>query len=256
MTPTVLLAHGAGGTTRANFGPLVAALTGVVRAYGPDFPGSGVPLPPEPLHLDDLADRLVAASDVERFAIVGYSMGCAVAVRAAVRYPERVSGLVLTAGSPCIDDATRNRVRRWRELAGRNCAELAEFVVSVLFGEPFVRSITAAQRRDLGEIATWSVPEGAVAQLDLVERIDVRGDLGAVSAPTLVLGTRHDRLVTPASMRGYADGIPGARWSLLDSGHAVAVEAPKAWARYVAGFLGADRDANLPQFRRTDASNG
>jgi pimeloyl-ACP methyl ester carboxylesterase len=239
MTSALLLAHGAGGTVRANFGPLVPALSRRLPVFGPDFPGSGnTPRATGRLDLDDLADRLVAAAgEVPAFAILGYSMGCAVAVRAAVRYPGRVTGLVLTAGSPRVDRATRARIDEWASLAGGDPAALARFIVRCMFSAAFLDGLTGTQRDILLELAELSVPQGTAEQVDLVRRIDVTGDLAAVAVPTLVIGTRLDRLVTPASMRPYVEGIPGARWVELDSGHAVAMEAPDEWGRLVAGFL-------------------
>lgn len=55
----------------------------------------------DPLTLYGLADALVRAgvdAGVSRFNILGYSLGTAVAVRAASRHPQRVTGLALTAG--------------------------------------------------------------------------------------------------------------------------------------------------------------
>jgi pimeloyl-ACP methyl ester carboxylesterase len=59
--------------------------------------GSGPGLLPDYI----VAEGLVASAPhagVERIGIVGYLLGIAVAVRAATRHPERVTGLVLTAG--------------------------------------------------------------------------------------------------------------------------------------------------------------
>jgi pimeloyl-ACP methyl ester carboxylesterase len=239
VTSALLLAHGAAGSVRANFGPLITTLSRTVPAFGPDFPGSGgTPGAAEPLQLDDLADQLVdAAGSADRFAILGYSMGCAVAVRAALRYPHRVTGLVLTAGAPCIDTQTRSRIDEWGRLADGDRTVLARFILSVMFSAKFLHGLTVTQAAGLLDLIGLTVPEGTAAQVELVKRIDVAGDLPAVSVPTLVIGTKYDRLVTPRSMRRYADGIAGARWAELDSGHAAAVEAPTVWAGLVERFL-------------------
>jgi len=235
----LLLAHGAAGTVRTNFGPMIASLSRPVRAFGPDFPGSGQTRRAlTPLQLDDLADQLIAAADgVRTFVIVGYSMGCAVAVRAAIRHPERVVALVLTAGAPRIDGTTRALIDRWRLMVDGDPEDLAKFIVSVMFSEAFLSRLSERQLADFRDLVTLNVPVGTGDQVELVGRIDVTRDLPRVRMPTLVIGTRLDRLVAPVLMREYADGIPGARWAELDSGHAVAVEAPAAWARLVEAFL-------------------
>ncbi|MEU6151925.1 alpha/beta fold hydrolase [Actinosynnema sp. NPDC047251] len=239
MTTALLFAHGAGGTVRANFASVIPMLSRTRPVYSVDFPGSGAtPRADGPLELDDLADRLVAAAGEERFAVVGYSMGCAVAVRAALRYPERVTGLVLTAGFARIDDATRARTEQWRRLlAAGDRAALARFVMSVVLGEPFHRSMTAEQVEGFLEIVAMTTPVGVDEQVELVQRIDLTPELPDVRVPTLVIATKHDRLITPACTRALADAIPGARWAELDSGHAPALEAPAEWVRLITGFV-------------------
>ncbi|MBB5956807.1 pimeloyl-ACP methyl ester carboxylesterase [Saccharothrix tamanrassetensis] len=239
MTSALLLAHGAGGTVRANFSPVIPALARKRPVFSVDFPGSGTtPRATEPLELDDLADRLVdAAGGAARFAVLGYSMGCAVAVRAALRYPERVSALVLTAGFVRIDDETRARTEKWRRLLGGDRRELARFIMSVVLGEPFRRAMTPEQEDGFLEIVALTLPTGVDEQVDLVQRIDLTADLPRLAVPTLVIGTKHDRLITPASTRALADAIPGARWAELDSGHAPALEAPAEWTRLIDDFL-------------------
>lgn len=238
-TAALLLAHGAAGTVRANFGPLIPALSRTVPAFGPDFPGSGgTPRASGPLQLDDLADQLVAAAgDAKTFAILGYSMGCAVAVRAAIRHPHRVAGLILTAGTPRIDADTRARMDEWQRLADRDHTSLARFIMSVMFSETFLGALTDQQLENFLDLIVLTMPDGTTEQIDLVRRIDVERDLPNITAPTLVIGTKHDQLIAPASMRAYADGIPGARWTELDSGHAVVLEAPKQWLSLVEAFL-------------------
>ncbi|MGA4847339.1 hypothetical protein ACOBQB_14130 [Streptomyces sp. G5(2025)] len=43
-----------------------------------------------------------------------------------------------------------------------------------------------------------ALPAGTTGQVDLVRRIDVRGDLARVKAPTLAIVTTADPLVSPA----------------------------------------------------------
>ncbi|QTR06405.1 alpha/beta fold hydrolase [Saccharothrix algeriensis] len=240
VNTALLLAHGAGGTAQSNFGPLRPRLSPRRPVFAVDFPGSGgVPRATGPLRLDDLADRLVAAAgDTPRFAVLGYSMGCAVAVRAALRHPERVTGLVLTAGFARLDEESAARIAEWRRLIrGGDRARLAGFVLSVVLGEPFHRALPAEQRADLRDLVALTVPEGADDQVELAQRVDLTAELPRVAVPTLVIGPKHDRLISPASTRALADAIPGARWAELDSGHAPALEAPAEWARLIEDFL-------------------
>jgi pimeloyl-ACP methyl ester carboxylesterase len=118
--PGILLAHGGGGSIAGNYGPILDDLATTHTVVGPDYPGSGdTPRSPEPLVLDDVADTLVRTAvdaGVDRFTVLGYSLGTAVAVRIAVRHPERVTGLVLTAGFTYPDTRMRLAVEVWRGL--------------------------------------------------------------------------------------------------------------------------------------------
>ncbi|GAA3857153.1 alpha/beta fold hydrolase [Saccharothrix violaceirubra] len=238
MTTALLLAHGAGGAARPNFGPLIPALSRTRRVFAPDLPGSGTtPRAAGPLELDDLADFLIAAADTDTVDILGYSLGCGVAVRAAVRHPDRVSRLVLTSGFVRADDHVRERSGRWRELLAGDRDELARFVMELVLGDPFRHAMTPEQVEGFLEIIQLTLPPGVDEQVALVQRLDVGDDVAKVAAPTLVIGTRHDNLVRPAASRALADAIPDAEYAELDSGHAPALETPKEWLRLVEGFL-------------------
>jgi 3-oxoadipate enol-lactonase len=115
--PGLLLAHGAGGSVAANYGPILEGLAERRMVVGADYPGSGgTPRSAAPPSLDELADQLVAAADAEglaTLAIAGWSLGGPVAIRAAVHHPGRVTALVLTA--PIIPPGTPEQT----DLVGR-----------------------------------------------------------------------------------------------------------------------------------------
>lgn len=224
---------------RSNFSPLIPRLSRRRKVHAVDFPGSGTtPRATAPLRLDDLADGLVAAADgEERFAVVGFSLGCAVAVRAARRHPERVTALVLTAGFAHLDDETGARIEEWARLLEGDRRVLARYLMSIALGDPFRRRLTDEQAAGFLELIAASVPPGSPEQVDLVRRVDLRDELPSLSVPTLVIGAKHDRLIAPGATRALADLIPGAQWAELDCGHAPAAEAPGEWARLIEEFL-------------------
>ncbi|MBV2364003.1 alpha/beta fold hydrolase [Streptomonospora nanhaiensis] len=207
--PALLLAHGAGGGIQANYGAAMAEWARRHTVIGPDYPGAGAtPRSAAPLELDDLADRLVDSAvraGAERFALHGYSLGSAVAVRAAVRHPERVTALVLAAGFARAEPGFRALLSAWH-----------------------------AEARAAGPAAD---PPGTADHVDLCLRVDTRADLPRVAVPTLVIATTQDDLVAPSHSAVLAEGIPHARRADLASGHLIWEDAPREWARLVAGFL-------------------
>lgn len=244
--PTVLLAHGAGGSTAANFGPILPSLAATRRAVAVDYPGTGAtPRASAPLTLDALADELVAAADAEgadTFALVGYSLGTAVAVRAAARHPSRVTALVLTAPFARPDTRMSLVAQTWHHLASAGSAPdardaLARFMLPVALSPAALAALSPHQLDQALRSTAESVPEGTPDHVDLVLRTDVRADLAAVTAPTLVIETTRDQLVPPALQREVAAGIRGARTARLDTGHLPFAERPDQWRELIDAFL-------------------
>ncbi|AYF73619.1 alpha/beta hydrolase [Nocardia yunnanensis] len=234
--PAVVLAHGGGGGIDANFGSLIPLLAADHLVIGSDYPADDTPLT-----LDGLADALVAAAvanGAETFDIVGFSLGTTVAIRAAVRHPERVTGLVLTGGFARVDNRARMNIELWqRALAAGDRESFARYVLLAAFSNEFVNAVPEEQLPELLAQIAADVPGGTAAQAALIETADVRADLARITVPTLVIGLSEDLLADPANAREQAAGIPGARYRELASGHVVMVEQPDAWHAAVLEFF-------------------
>lgn len=236
----LLLAHGGGGSVEANYGPILDDLARTHTVVGPDYPGSGAtPRAAAPLELDAMADSLVAtavSAGVDRFTILGYSLGTAVAVRAATRHPHRVTGLVLTAGFAHPSNQMRLGIGVWRSLLDSPDRELlARFVTFAATGRTHLNSLSPAELD--AALAGLEVPPGTPDHVDLVGAVDTRAELARIAVPTLVIGTREDVLVPLDVQRELAAGIPGAEWVEIDSGHLMQIEARDAWLAQIRKFL-------------------
>ncbi|MER7670249.1 alpha/beta fold hydrolase [Kitasatospora sp. NPDC096128] len=226
--PGLLLAHGAGGSARDNWGPLLPDLAAHRTVVAPDYPGSGdSPYEPGEPTLDEYADRLVAAADEEgldTFDLAGFSLGAAVAVRIATRHPGRVRSLLLIAGlagGSARQSALSELMVRLRDRP----AELADLMLTVVLGHSWVDALPADRLAALRAGLESPLPAGFPQQFRLAARTDVRAELASITVPTLVVGAAEDMLVQPAQHRLLAAGIPGARYVELPSGHLPMVEA-------------------------------
>ncbi|MEU6860467.1 alpha/beta hydrolase [Glycomyces sp. NPDC046736] len=232
--PGIVLAHGAGGGIEANFGSLIPLL-----AEGHTVTGSDYPADDTPLDLDALADALVAEAATGHFTIIGYSLGAAVAVRAAVRHPDRARGLVLAAGFAKADNRLRLALELWRLLlaAGERKA-FARFVLGSAFSPEFTNDLSPlALTGSLAQIGS-AIPGGTAAQAALGASVDTTADLAKIDVPTLVVSATRDLLVDPANHRFLAEHIKHAEYAELDAGHVFMAERPDAWHALVLDFLG------------------
>ncbi|MFD9335620.1 alpha/beta fold hydrolase [Streptomyces sp. NPDC060028] len=242
--PGLLLAHGGGGSVETNFGTVLDALAAEYSVVGVDYPGTGgTPRAEKPLELDALADQLVAAADaegLERFAVLGYSLGGNVAVRIAARYPERVTALVLTATFARAGNRLKLVADLWSGLAERGESELlARLLVPLAFSPAALEGLTPEQVEQVVWETAGSIPPGSGDHVDLLKGADLRAELARIDVPALVVATTEDQLVPLALQRELADALPGARLAELPTGHLPFAERPAEWAALVTEFLAA-----------------
>ena len=176
---------------------------------------------------------------VDRFTLLGYSLGAAVAVRAATRHPQRVTGLVLTAGFAHPDNRLRLAVAVWRALldAG-DPVLLARFLMLAGTGGAHLNVLDPDELEASIAALPDIVPAGTPEQVDLVASVDTRAELAAIEAPTLVVATTQDGLVGPELSGELAAGIPGAELVEIAAGHSIGVEARDEWLAAIRAFLG------------------
>ncbi len=110
--PAIVLLHGWTATADLNFFMAYRGLTSSGRVIAIDQRGHGRGMPTRRFRLEDVADDVaatLAALDIDRAVVVGYSMGGAVAQLVAHRHPARVTGLVLCATSCRFRRSTEKR---------------------------------------------------------------------------------------------------------------------------------------------------
>jgi pimeloyl-ACP methyl ester carboxylesterase/DNA-binding CsgD family transcriptional regulator len=159
--------------------------------------------------LEDVIDAL-ALQSVDLF---GASQAASVMIAYAARHPERVGKLILYGGYACgaelsapdLQDSLVQLVGAHWGLASSTLAD-----VFIAGGDDEARRLFASTTR------AAATPEAAMRRMRECFRTDVRGELGAVRAPTLVLHRRDDRNVRLELGRALADGIAGAKFVELE----------------------------------------
>ena len=177
----------------------------------------------DPVSADDLATEVLAQVDAERFHLAGWSLGSVVAAALAANVPDRVRTLTLVNAWARTDARMRFTFDLWRRLLTTDRELFARYT--------FADGLTAASFEALGDGVEGLVPvsaqmfvPGSVRHIDLDAQVDITDRLGAITAPTLVVGGREDRWVDVAHSRDLAERIAGARLVELDCGHLVPTE--------------------------------
>ena len=250
----------------AAFGPLVYLDN---RGRGRSRPGRG----PRPYALEhDVADveAVRRALGAEQIVLYGRSYGGMVAQAYALAHPAHVRALVL---SNTLDGARawreeniapthaflRNQFpERWERIERLHAAGMlsSEDSLDVLFGplnelyhydlandstfRSRLRGVREAEipghasdvyRAMIGRDPDWTL-DGTLSGVELLPR------LGAITAPTLVIAGRYDRICPPAASRRIARAVPRARLVVFErSGHRPELEQADRWFAVMSEFL-------------------
>lgn len=225
--------------TKASAHRFRSILSGQLELLTLDLPGHGENAS-QRASLVEIADLLAATLPDEPLAVGGYSFGARVALHLALRYPERVTRLVLLGASRGLATAAERRARRDRdeEWATRVEREGTSTFLSAWLAQPLFATLTpeaaesGARSTSADGLANSLRDAGTGTQEFLEPRLkDVR-------VPTLAMaGARDEKFTREAE--AIARGIRDARVALIpDAGHAAHLEQPEACATHVLSFLG------------------
>jgi 3-oxoadipate enol-lactonase len=237
----VLLLGGALGTNLGVWDPLVPALAKGLRVVRVDHRGhGGSPVPPGPYEIADLGGDVLALLDdlgVRRAHVAGVSIGGMVAMWLGAHAPERVDRLVLMCTSAHMPPASRWAQRAADVLDAGSVEAVADAVVDRWLTVPFAAEHPEV-RAWLRAMLAAQPPDGYAACCGAIERMDLRGDLPRIAAPTLVVSAADDTATAPEHQQLIAGAIPGARLvSLAGAAHQAAVEQPAAATRLILDHL-------------------
>ena len=250
--PPLVLVHGLGGLA-ANWRGIAPVLAEERRVIVPELPGHGGS---SPLHaaptIDPFAEAVLAVLETEGTASapwVGHSLGGVVALRAAVRRPDAVTGIVLAAAAG-ISSASRlgeatvvalGRVRPGR-LIGRRYGRVARSRLgrTLAFGWWGV-SDPAGLDPELAAAFLAGPPQHAdiLSAGRALVATDPRRDLDQVTCPCLCLWGANDNWVPLEDGMEYARRLGAPLRAIADCGHLLIGERPQAVASAVREFLAA-----------------
>lgn len=240
----VLLLHGLGGD-QAVWSGVFGPLSGSFRVLAPDLRGHGKsPFPDgSSLSFAELEGDLSALLDSAHLGsvhVVGLSAGAFLALRWTLDRPERVRSLVLIGGASHCDAHTRAVGERWAETLRRDGFDAYVLrLLKDLFSPDWIeRNMEVADR--LREDLRARDLKGPVLWGQAIRSFDLRGRLGKVRVPTLVIHGMDDQVVDASHGRLLRQAIPGAELKLFpNTGHLVPIEHPAETVEAISAWVAA-----------------
>ena len=228
--PALVFIHGAGGSHQL----WLYQVRGLpqVTSYALDLPGHGHSKGHGRDSIAAYTDWLIAfldAAGLEQGTLVGHSMGGAIALDAALRYPERVASLNLIA------TGARLRVAP-AVLAGlrRDPAATIRLIAEWCYCPQVSPGLIRLAEQQM--IATS--PDVVYSDFAACDAFDATSRLSEIAVPTVVVCGTEDRMTPPKYAAYLCDKIPSAALHLIaGAGHMVMLEKPEEVTAIVATDL-------------------
>jgi pimeloyl-ACP methyl ester carboxylesterase/DNA-binding CsgD family transcriptional regulator len=191
--------------------------------------------------LGDMECVLEAAGINQPMVLLGVSQGAVTAIRYAIKYPERVSRMILYGGYAL----------GWGSRGGREDDHFNAILEMIRLGwgsdnpvfrqaftSRFLPQGTHEQIDWFNDLCRKSVsPEMAERLLEARGAVDIRHLLDRVRVPTMVLHARNDNVVPYSEGQRLARNIQGAEFVALDSPNHVLQSDEPAWQVFTEAVL-------------------
>ena len=239
--PVLVLGNSLGTTAEIWDGQL-GALCERFRVLRYDHRGHGrSQVPPGPYTVAELGQDLVALLDglgIGRVSLCGTSLGGMVGMWLAAHAPERVERLALLCTS-----AQLGPPEQWTERAALVRAEGTAALARTMAARWFTAAFRRRRReRVAGILATLAATpdEGYAGCCEAIAAMDLRPDLPAIAAATLVVAALDDRAIPPPHADVIVAGIGrhAHRELVADAAHLAVVEQPERITALLLEHLG------------------
>lgn len=237
--PAIVLLHGLGASgedwefQRPFLAPHFRVIVPDLRGFGRSPPADGYRVPRFAADLWALLELL----RIDRFDLVGHSMGGAVAQQMAVEQPLRIERLVLADTLPSFHTNTFGKrlmfVFRYATMGLLGPERLAKAVARTLFPGPNQQALRdrALRRGGANDRAVYLETIRGLVGWSVADRLE------RISMPTLVLAAEHDYFPVEDA-ESFAAGLPNARLKIFPGAHhAMPLEIPEAFAAELLDFL-------------------
>lgn len=191
--------------------------------------------------MQDDMDAVGAAAGLGRFSMLAISQGCAIALRYAIRHPEKIRCIVMLAGF------ARGALKRGSDQQNALHAATTEIIRTGwgdpnpayrhMFTENFIPDASPAQKAGFDELQrVASSAQNAARINDMNASVDVTDLARQLRVPVLVMHCEGDKRVPLEEGRRLAALIPGARFLTLPGNNHAIVPGTPAYDLFIREF--------------------
>jgi 3-oxoadipate enol-lactonase len=194
--------------------------------------------PPGPYTISQLGQDVVALLDhldIGTAHFCGLSMGGVTGQWLGVHAARRINKLVLANTAARVGTADGWQARA-AAVRAQGLGQIADSAASRWFTPEFVQR-QPAMADAMATTLRGQNYEGYAACCDALASADLRGDIHAITAPTLIIAGTADPVTTVADAEAVRAAIPGARLAQLPASHMSNVEAPAGFTGALLAFL-------------------
>jgi 3-oxoadipate enol-lactonase len=194
-----------------------------------------------PASIGDLAGDLAGlleALAVPRAHIVGLSLGGMTAQAFALGYPDRTRSLTLIATAAYLPP-----VEGWEQRAATVCRDGMAAIVDTVIPRWFTPPFADAFPEQVAQVRNRFLemdPRGYAVCCRVIRDLDLRQEIGSITAPTLIIAGADDPATPAALMEDIRARIPDSELVVLPrAAHLLAIERADRVDRHLLSFLGA-----------------
>ena len=191
--------------------------------------------------MDDLAEdfrALLDALNIGKVAFLGLSMGGMIGLAFALKYPDRLAGLI---AANCTSGYGPPYAAAWTQRIASVTADGMEAMVTPTLGRFFTEGFLRANSlgvRKTAEMIRRTPLQGFIGCCHALAAADMSARLPEIRVPTLLMAAEKDIAVTVETVRGMHEAIRGSKLAIIsNAAHLSNVEQPNAFTNEALSFL-------------------
>lgn len=235
----LIVIHGGGGSGAAAWLKNANELSRHYSVYVPDLPGFGRSKSmSDRFNLSEFVEFVEEFSHslgIERFHLVGHSIGAAIALHYALRFPQRIRGLVLVS-SWCLGIETALWVRVLSHAAF--CKSLGEIAIAVLKAVRRLPCLLRAPFKSIHPLSRVKIDMGRKMTTLKGQTTVLLHRLSELLVPTLLVWGSRDSIVPVSHAYVAAELIPDCQLHVFEGcGHSVYSQRSREFSQLLTRFL-------------------